>query len=288
MKNRFRLMRTDYEREAEGDRIEPQKVFYLSVEGNVTEAEYFEGISKYREQLGINGRVDVEILGRSSKDTNSAPRYVLELLEEFLVLRELGQERLIEEIPLLFIQKYGEEFIRTYIQNPCEIPKKERNRFAGDLRKIGYDINYRKFLSIYKNEGDEFGILIDRDSLAHSEQEILECLQHCKKSGYHFFISNPCFEFWLLLHLSDVKEEYKDRLDEILENQKISRRHTFVSKEVSDKAHHGKSGIDFEKNYLPYVFTAARRAKMFEAGDEQLASRIGCNLWKMMDILKAF
>ena len=53
MKNRFRLARTDYARETEEQKIEPQKIFYLSVEGNVTEQQYFAGISKYREQLGM-------------------------------------------------------------------------------------------------------------------------------------------------------------------------------------------------------------------------------------------
>ena len=44
MKNRFRLARTDYARETEEQKIEPQKIFYLSVEGNVTEQQYFAGI----------------------------------------------------------------------------------------------------------------------------------------------------------------------------------------------------------------------------------------------------
>lgn len=288
MKNRFRLARTDYARETEEQKIEPQKIFYLSVEGNVTEQQYFAGISKYREELGINGRIDVEILSRSSRDTYSAPKYVLELLEEYLRLRELGQERMIEEIPVDIAKAYGEEFIRTYLENPQHLPKKERSRFVQDLRKAGYDINYRKFLSTYKNKGDEFWILIDRDSQAHTEKEITECIEHCKKSGYHCYISNPCFEFWLLLHLSDVKEEYQSQMDKIQENKKVSHRHTFVSREVTRRAHHGKGGLNFEKNYLPHVLEAAERAKAFEQDDSRLAGCVGCNLWKLIGILRDF
>lgn len=195
MKNKFRLSSNSFERESEEEKIAPEKIFFLSVEGNDTEKEYFKGISKYRQKLGINGRIDVEILSRSKKDTNSAPAYVLELLEEYLRLRKTGENKIIKEIPENFIQEYGEDFIQKYLSSSEELPKKKCNQFVTALRKIGYDINYRKYLSTYQNGFDEFGILIDRDSLTHSEQEILDCVQYCQKKGYQCFISNPCFEF---------------------------------------------------------------------------------------------
>ena len=288
MKNRFRLTSANYERESEDEKVAPQKIFYLSVEGNVTEKEYFEGLSRYRTQLGIDKKINVEILKRSSNDTNSAPKYVVELLEEYLRLREVGNEKMIDEIPNEFIELYGEKFIKQYLYNPEKLNKKEKNKFVTDLRKIGYDINYRKYLITYINDGDEFGILIDRDTLTHSRENMYECIKHCKNFGYNCYISNPCFEFWLLLHLSDVKEEYKNQLDDILNNKKISKKHTFVSKEVSEKAHHNKGSIDFKKNYLPNVFLASNRAKMFESNEEKLVDNLGCNLWKLIEVLKAF
>ena len=99
MKNKYRLSSTVYEREEEKDKIEPTKIFFLSVEGNATEKEYFEGVSAHRRRLGINAKVDVEVLKRSSKDTGSAPFQVIELLEEYLRLRENGNESLIKDIP---------------------------------------------------------------------------------------------------------------------------------------------------------------------------------------------
>ena len=62
-------------------------IYYIAVEGNATEKEYFEGLSAYRENLGIHGGiVSVEVLQRSSKDGHSAPKQVLELLEEYISL----------------------------------------------------------------------------------------------------------------------------------------------------------------------------------------------------------
>ena len=42
MNNRFRLNSKAFEREKEEDKILPQKIYFLSVEGNDTEKEYFE------------------------------------------------------------------------------------------------------------------------------------------------------------------------------------------------------------------------------------------------------
>lgn len=87
MINRYRLTSTVYEREDESQKILPEKRIFLSVEGNATEKEYFDGVSKYREKIGINAEVDVEVLRRGKKDTNSAPQQVIELLEEYIRLQ---------------------------------------------------------------------------------------------------------------------------------------------------------------------------------------------------------
>lgn len=288
MKNKYRLSSTVFEREEEKDKVEPQKIFFLSVEGNATEKEYFEGVSANRRQLGIHAIVDVEVLNRSSKDTGSAPSQVLELLEEYLRLRKNGSESLIKDIPTEFVEKYGIEFIQDFLAGAANVPRKKRNAFVTDLLKIGYDINYRKYLQNYRSDLDEFGILIDRDMHTHSEANILECIQYCQEKGYACYIANPCFEFWLLLHLSDVKSEYADRLDMIKENKKVSDSHTFVSKEVSNKAHHGKSGINFKKNYMPHVDDAISRAKKFTSDEVKLIEEIGCNIWKLLESMKNY
>lgn len=286
MKNRFRLSSNFYNREKESEKIDPHKVFFLSVEGNITEKEYFDGISAYREELGIDANIDVEVLNRSRKDNRSAPEQVIELLEEFIRLRETGDEGLLDDIPKEFIKEYGIDFIRKYLENPEQIPAKRKNDFLTKLREIGYDINYRYYLKKYSKEKDKFAILIDRDQQSHSEVNMLECIRYCKEKGYDCYISNPCFEFWLLLHLADVKVEFEELLDEIYLNRKVSNEHTFVSKLVSQKAHHGKSGIGFKNNYLPFVDEAIRRAKEFASDENALIGELGCNVWKLLAEMK--
>lgn len=288
MINKFRLSANVYERENDKERENVQKIIFLSVEGNKTEKEYFEGISRYRERLGITSKVDVEVLKRHRKDTNSAPQQVVELLEEYLRLREIGDEDLVKEIPKEFVEHYGIQFIKNYLENPNNIPKHERNEFNTELQKIGYNASCRKYLRKYNHNLDEFAILIDRDVQTHSEVNMESIVSYCRKKKYQCYIANPCFEFWLLLHLSDVKIEYSKELDKIKENAKVSKSHTFVSKEVSNKVNHGKRGIHFERNYLPYVDTAIDRAKNFSSDEFELIHNIGCNIWKMLENMKKF
>ena len=74
----------------------------------------------------------------------------------------------------------------------------------------------------------------------------------------------------------------------IKENKKVSDSHTFVSKEVSNKAHHGKSGINFKKNHMPHVDDAISRAKKFTSDEVKLIEEIGCNIWKLLESMKNY
>lgn len=288
MINRYRLTSAVYDREEENQKVIPEKRVFLSVEGNATEKEYFDGVSKNREKIGINAKVDVEVLRRGKKDTNSAPQKVIELLEEYIRLREQNEDDMLNEISDQFKEQYTVDFIKQYLEDPNKIPKKQRNKFTTELKKIGYDINYRKYLKKYNKELDEFAVLIDRDMQTHSETNLFDCIEHCRENGYKCYIANPCFEFWLLMHLSNILEEFDNQLDDIKENRKVSEQHTFVSNAVSERAHHAKSGISFAKKYLPYIDKAVEQAKMFASEENELVDNIGCNLWKMIEELKKY
>jgi hypothetical protein len=97
---------------AHEDSIEPKRVVFLSTEGTKTEVHYFNFIEKYRDQLGIDAIVHIEILKRY--DTNSDPENVLELLEEYVQFRE---NKMFEKaIDSLSLKNYSTEFIRSYLE----------------------------------------------------------------------------------------------------------------------------------------------------------------------------
>ena len=199
--NRYRLSSDVYDREDDSAKIPPAKIIYLSVEGNVTEKEYFECLSKCRDSLGINSKITVEVLSR--KDTNSAPKHVIELLEEYVELRNTDEKIEVSHLPEEFRNRHSVDEVERYLNDLMD--KEESKVFSDELRLLGFDISYIKYLKDHVKEYDEFGIVIDRDKETHSERNMRDCINHCNSHNYLCFISNPCFEFWLLLHLCDVK-----------------------------------------------------------------------------------
>ena len=148
--------------------IEPKSVVFLSTEGTKTEVHYFNFVEKYREQLGIDAIVHIEILKRY--DTNSDPENVLELLEEYVQFRE--NKMFEKEIASLSLKNYSTEFIKSYLENPASLSQKEYNKFQVVLREECIDLLYLDFLSKYHGKNDEFGIVIDRDCGSHSIEQM--------------------------------------------------------------------------------------------------------------------
>lgn len=290
MMNKYRLHSTVFEREREEGKSEPKKVFFLSVEGNDTEKEYFEGISNFKAELGINALVEIELLRKYKRDTDSAPSHVIELLEEYLELRNNGtsSDNMKDDIPKKIVDTFGEETIDAYLNNPTSIKKEIRKKIDTELRKMSYDLNYRKYLNRYNNPNDKFAIIIDRDCDSHSDDQMKKCIDYCNEKKYSCYISNPLFEFWLLLHVSDVENEFD--IEEIKKNKKVSNTHTYVSKALSEKVKykHAKDKIKFAYNYKDNIDIAIQRAKSktFASTNDELVDNVGTNIWQLIEEMR--
>ena len=110
-----RLSAAIYNREEEENQIEPKRVYFLSVEGNVTEKEYFENIQSFSDELEINSLVKIEVLKRRNNDTRSAPKDVIELLEEYIHSR--SEDSIPSDIPESLLKEFDETYIKEYLSN---------------------------------------------------------------------------------------------------------------------------------------------------------------------------
>lgn len=296
--NSFRL-KSDamFARPEELNQEPPLRIVFLSVEGNKTEQNYFEWVEKYREQLGIKARVHVHPLRRSKKDNLSAPEHVLELLEEYIEIREseLLPERMRAAIPI----EFTDDFVKQYIDNPECVDKTMRDNFEMLLQQAGIDLEYDYFLKEYSGKYDVFGVMIDRDYDTHSVTQMNKIARECKEKGYRFFVTTPCIEFWLLMHLVDVCSEYKDDMQAFRNNIKKSKKHTFTSFEVSKIAGHSKKISEdiFKKFYLSKVDFAIRQVKESfstnideligtDESDDMKKGKLGTNLPELFDLLR--
>lgn len=265
------------------DSLEPKRVVFLSTEGTKTEVQYFNFIEKYREQLGVDAIVHIEVLRRY--DANSDPENVLELLEEYIRFRENKMfEKIIDS---LSIKNYSIDFIKSYLENPSSLSRKDCNKFEAVLKEEHLDLLYLDFLSKYHGEDDAFGIVIDRDCGSHSIEQMNRVLGKCMKKNYLCYITNPCMEFWQLLHVSDVATEYAESLEDILRNELDEKKNSFVSNLLYVKTGQRKAiqAKTFEQFYLPNIDLAVERAKGFAPSD-QLLEKLGSNLWELIELLR--
>ena len=170
-----------------------------------------------------------------------------------------------------------------------ELDGKDSLKFKKALELAGIDLDYQKYLSEYNGEHDCFGIVIDRDCCNHTEMALKDLQRKCaEKRNCYCFISNPCFEFWLLLHVCDVEKEYADKYNKILKNEKVSKKHTFLSKELSERAGHYKKILEntFVECYLPNIDIAINRSQKFEKTEEGILQNIGTNLPVLFQLLR--
>ncbi len=209
----------------------------------------------------------------------------MDLLEEYIHFRETNTFK--ESIDSLSIKEYSVEFIKSYLKDPSNVPQRERKRFEAALMEEHIDLLYLDFLSKYQGKNDVFGVVIDRDCGSHSLEQMNKVRKKCNAKNHLCYITNPCIEFWQLLHVSDVATEYADSLDNILKNKLDNKKNSFVSNLLYEKTGQRKSiqTKTFEKFYLPNIDLAIERAKGFASSD-QLLEKLGSNLWELIELLR--
>ena len=260
-----------------------KRVVFLSVEGEVTERRYFEFVRESRETLGIKSVVEIHVLRRG--DSSSSPEKVVELLENYLEVR--NNNDFLAEVDKLELKHYDKEFIHKYLEAPDTIDVKEKRQFEGFLKEEQLDLTYLLFLNKFKGsdngENDVFGIVIDRDAGNHSPENMARIFDECDEKGYRCFLTNPRFEFWLLLHVADVKSEYPDELEKMLDFNDET-----VDKHLLEKTGGGKKiqGKIFDTYFLPNIDTAIERANGLCTSRNELLDQLGSTLGELFELLR--
>ena len=260
-----------------------KRVVFLSVEGEVTERRYFEFVRESRETLGIKSVVEIHVLRRG--DSSSSPEKVVELLENYLEVR--NNNDFLAEVDKLELKHYDKEFIHKYLEAPDTINVKEKRQFEGFLKEEQLDLTYLLFLNKFKGsdngENDVFGIVIDRDAGNHSPENMARIFDECDEKGYRCFLTNPRFEFWLLLHVADVKSEYPDELEKMLDFNDET-----VDKHLLEKTGGGKKiqRKTFDTYFLPNIDTAIERANGLCTSRNELLDQLGSTLGELFELLR--
>jgi hypothetical protein len=133
-------------------------------------------------------------------------------------------------------------------------------------------------------EPNELWMVVDRDEHNVSEEQLLAIIDKCKTEGYNLALSNPTFEFWLLLHITSI-EEYDRNL--LLTNPRIpsKSKKRFIEKELSSLlGGYNKNNIRFER-FEPGIKEAIQRAKELSIHNEPLIDELGTSVCLLVERL---
>lgn len=165
--------------------------------------------------------------------------------------------------------------------------KKERN--AGNS-----PLDVKKLLSKAKAEynfraTDEFWLIIDRDDWEKIHHVDFDALYDDCEKEKNFFIalSNPCFEFLLILHLRKLEDIADGDREKILENEKVSVKHNYIDLYLADCIGDGRGYTKRPKAsvFMPRVKVAIENARMIRDLGERIPGGLSTDVYKLVEKL---
>jgi len=258
-----------HERTEENNPIDEKRLVFLSVEGK-TEMQYFNRLNKHMKSRS-NTVFEIAVLGRSSAGDSTLGQ-VIELLDEFKDVKVRGVLPAEWQGMLRLEERYSTSALKNLLaKDPSDKLTSEEAAICEALKAESIDLIYRKKLKELSRDDDIFAAVIDKDNNGRSVLE--ECIVKCEKNGYELYLTSPCFEFWLLLHLCDVRTVYKNGSVDLSVCKA-------VTLEVSNLVHERKKVSEkaFNTTYYPNIPNAIERSKGFATELNKIIDEPGTNL----------
>lgn len=300
---------------------EPRRKYLLVYEGKDTERIYFEGVNENRDRIGIDPLIELVPIARSySEEGWSNPRAILDRVVQNLdetktsvityetlmnwIMEYLEEEDIaVNNRPLK--KYYWDALDRICREKLCVSKSQTVDDIDGACTAIADALkeetgleniteNSSRFIEnrgiMYQEGFDKICFVIDRDrkSFTSGSGQYEYVLDRCKEKGFGFYLTNPCFEFWLLLHMEDLSDLDEEKL---LENGMATSTMNYAEHELRRKLREA-GGPNFKKGgynpswFMERISMAIANERMYcedEAGlEHNIGSRVGILLEEMM------
>ena len=276
-----------------------RKKYYVALEGEVTEHIYFKAFLKSLTNQSI----------LFLKQGSSNPKSILdellkkmELVEPFSIQRNEIVETILESFETSFamvskseIQRITNSIVSKYHwDNKIEF---DANEYSLIVREVCESIpldsfpseNFVSHINQVLKERTEFDskldgiiLIVDRDRKSFTEEQYDSVLSDCMRYHVHLFVTNPCIEFWFLLHFSDCKGIEK----QLLNNGINEKGQTFAYQQLKlvDPSY-SKKHVDAQQ-YLRLYNTALKHSKRFPSDLKKLKNEIGTNIPELKSLIQ--
>lgn len=302
-----------------------RKVYFIAFEG-LTELEYFTGIKNNKQRLGISNSIDVQLIERFEQNVGeSDPLNILECMHEYRELIRTGiystrlfAGTLIEDIFHAISSTFEPKDLSPVQHDLYGLQKAMVNGMnaSEDLSKDGFVLDgcwekatkfcaeiieakfpgYEKFVEVPKDRKidtfdenlDIFCLVVDRDRGSRPSRIYKRILE--KRESVNLYVSNPAFEFWLLLHSDYPINMSQDESEKMRSNGKenaFGRQISYAElKLIEVFGEYHKTNIGFEKHYLPKVNKAIENMDSFETDLVGLEHSLGSNVGVLLNRMK--
>lgn len=177
--------------------------------------------------------------------------------------RELGIHNAIKIVPL---EKTGMHQGWSNPKKLFELAEQKRAELKADAN------------STY-SEGDKFVVVFDLDIYNGPAGGGFTELLSAAKEDEIIVVTNPCFDIWLLLHVPDAYAQHiQGDEKQILCNSKISNKHTYTSKKVSDILGFNTKGNFRCESVLKNIDNAIKEERQICEDEKTMLDKIGCNM----------
>ena len=294
------------------------KKYFLVYEGSDTEVIYFDAIRSLREDIGINPLIElIPIIRSFSEEGWSNPKKILDRVIENL--RESKEQEISYESLLNRIMDYlyetkvittskvlarniwktmkqiCDEQLKKSLDDVVEDIEGACNTLIGVLKEEYEIVNIVEDISeIIKDGGltyeegfDQICLIVDRDKDSFvstpENNQYKYVLDNCRELGFQFCVTNPCFEFWLLLHFDEVFTLDKEKL---LENPKVTVKRRYAEDELR-KIYLGYNKSSYHAEILvKEIDKAIENEKEFCEDIEELECSVGSNIGRLITLMR--
>ncbi len=135
----------------------------------------------------------------------------------------------------------------------------------------------------YEEGFDRICFIIDRDreSFVSSPKnnQYQYVIDKCKEMGFGSYVTNPCFEFWLLLHFDGVFELDREKL---LKNPKVTAKRRYVEQELRRLWPGYKKNSYRAEELVRDIDNAIEHEKGFCEDIVELENSVGSNIGRLI------
>lgn len=180
-------------------------------------------------------------------------------------------------------KKYFEDMASDYRNPSIHVEVLDRDETASSPEHVIIALDkYKKKYSLILNKDDELWLVVDRDRW--KVRELSSVATKCNQKVYLLACSNPCFEFWLLLHIKSLGDYSQPALDELAKNKHVSRKRTLLEQEIIKIiGSYNKQNPDTSK-FLPFVEIAISRARTLDSiPTDRWPNYLGTRVYKLAE-----